>query len=230
MIAGLLFALVLTGALAATLWPWTALYDRRPTVRLLLTLVLTSSLVVGLQVVLSVFHALAPGPLRLLTLLVAGALAGAWAVRGRLFGPVDAPAPGRPTPLGIALGGITALAWLAVAAVAVVLYVRHARRARSPVVRLEHITPQPYRGLAVCTALLLTGTFAMSTYIPLFVRAGLERSAAVTAWSWLRLTVDGPLGRSSRAGWPTGTPSPGSCSSASSSTCLRSPSQASSPR
>jgi predicted MFS family arabinose efflux permease len=59
---------------------------------------------------------------------------------------------------------------------------------------LEHIVPQPYRGLALSTALLLTGTFAMSTYIPLYVRAGLERSPAVTAWSVLPLTV----------GWTTG--------------------------
>jgi MFS family permease len=89
---------------------------------------------------------------------------------------------------------VVSLLWLAGAGAALGVYVWYARRARSPVVRLEHIVPQPYRGLALSTALLLTGTFAMSTYIPLYVRAGLERSPAVTAWSVLPLTV----------GWTTG--------------------------
>jgi MFS family permease len=89
---------------------------------------------------------------------------------------------------------LTSLAWVAVAAVALVFYVRHARRATTPIVKLEHIVPQPYRGLAVSTALLLTGTFAMSTYIPLYVRAGLEGSPALTAWSVLPLTVGWTVG------------------------------------
>jgi MFS family permease len=81
------------------------------------------------------------------------------------------------------------IVWVAIAAGALAAYVRHARRSQRPVVRLEHIAPQPYRGLALSTALLLTGTFAMSTYIPLYVRAGLEQSPALTAWSVLPLTV-----------------------------------------
>lgn len=86
------------------------------------------------------------------------------------------------------------LIWLALAGAALAVYVWHARRSAAPVVRLEHIVPQPYRGLGVSTALLLTGTFAMSTYIPLFVRAGLERSPGVTAWSVLPLTVGWTVG------------------------------------
>lgn len=86
------------------------------------------------------------------------------------------------------------LVWLAVAAVALAVYVWHARHISSPVVRLEHIVPQPYRGLAVSTALLLAGTIAMSTYIPLYVRAGLESSPALTAWSVLPLTVGWTVG------------------------------------
>lgn len=89
---------------------------------------------------------------------------------------------------------LTSLAWVALAAVAVAFYIRHARRATTPIVKLEHIVPQPYRGLAVSTALLLTGTFAMSTYIPLYVRAGLEGSPALTAWSVLPLTVGWTVG------------------------------------
>lgn len=89
---------------------------------------------------------------------------------------------------------LVSLAWLAVTVVAVVVYVRHARRHPHPIVRLEHITPQPYRGLALSTALLLTGTMAMSTYIPLYVRAGLEGSPALTAWSVLPLTLGWTIG------------------------------------
>ena len=89
---------------------------------------------------------------------------------------------------------VVSLFWLAGAAAGLAIYVWYARRARSPVVRLEHIVPQPYRGLALSTALLLTGTFAMSTYIPLYVRAGLERSPGITAWSVLPLTVGWTVG------------------------------------
>ncbi len=84
--------------------------------------------------------------------------------------------------------------WLIAATVSLLLYVRHAHVASSPVVRLEHIVPQPYSGLAVSTALLLTGTFAMSSYIPLYVRAGLEGSPGLTAWSVLPLTVGWTVG------------------------------------
>ncbi len=90
--------------------------------------------------------------------------------------------------------GLQSALWLALAAVAVFLYVRHARSVPSPVVKLEHIVPQPYSGLAVSTALLLTGTFAMSSYIPLYVRAGLEGSPGLTAWSVLPLTVGWTVG------------------------------------
>jgi len=85
-------------------------------------------------------------------------------------------------------------AWLALVVLALAGYVWHARRIPSPVVKLEHIVPQPYRGLALSTALLLTGTFAMNSYIPLYVRAGKEGSSAMTAWSVLPLTVGWTIG------------------------------------
>ncbi len=117
-------------------------------------------------------------------------------------------ATGRFDPKGAALLAVTTIAtlfavdsldlvsllWLALAGAALGVYVWHARRDPAPVVRLEHIAPQPYRGLGVSTALLLTGTFAMSTYIPLYVRAGLEQSSALTAWSVLPLTVGWTVG------------------------------------
>jgi MFS family permease len=88
----------------------------------------------------------------------------------------------------------TSILWLAGAATSLFLYIRHARRAKSPVVRLEHIAVQPYSGLALSTALILTGTFSLSSYIPLYVRAGLEGSPGLTAWSVLPLTVGWTIG------------------------------------
>lgn len=89
---------------------------------------------------------------------------------------------------------IESLYWLVAASVSLGLYVWHARRAPLPVVKLEHILPQPYRGLALSTAFILTGTFAMNSYIPLYVRAGKEGSSALTAWSVLPLTVGWTVG------------------------------------
>ena len=88
----------------------------------------------------------------------------------------------------------SSVAWLLAAALALATYVWHARRVPSPVVKLEHIVPQPYRGLGLSTALLLTGTFAMNSYIPFYVRAGRDGSSALTAWSVLPLTVGWTVG------------------------------------
>lgn len=86
------------------------------------------------------------------------------------------------------------IVWLVVVFIALSGYVWHARRVPSPVVKLEHIVPQPYRGLGLSTALMLTGTFAMNSYIPLYVRAGKDGSGALTAWSVLPLTVGWTIG------------------------------------
>jgi len=76
----------------------------------------------------------------------------------------------------------------------IVLYTRHAKRDQNPVVKLEHVTRQPYLGLGVSTAFLLTGTFAVNSYIPLFMRAGKGASSTLTAWSVLPLTVGWTIG------------------------------------
>ena len=89
---------------------------------------------------------------------------------------------------------LESLLWVGVAGLAVALYVRHARRFPSPVVRPQHVMPQPLKGLALATALMLTGTFAMNSYIPLYVRAGKLGSAGLTAWSVLPLTVGWTVG------------------------------------
>lgn len=89
---------------------------------------------------------------------------------------------------------VQSFGWLAIVVLAMIAYVWHTRRVSTPVVKLEHIVPQPYRGLAVSNALMMTGTFAMNSYIPLYVRAGRDGSAALTAWSVLPLTVGWTVG------------------------------------
>jgi len=89
---------------------------------------------------------------------------------------------------------VVSFVWLSVVVVALFTYVWHARRVPAPVVKLEHIAPQPYRGLGLSSALMLTGTFAMNSYIPLYVRAGRDGSAGLTAWSVLPLTVGWTVG------------------------------------
>lgn len=89
---------------------------------------------------------------------------------------------------------LISIVWIGAVVGALTLYVRHARRATQPVVRLEHIAHQPYLGLGASTGLLLTATFIVNSYVPLFVRAGLEGSPALTAWSVLPLTVGWTLG------------------------------------
>ncbi len=83
-----------------------------------------------------------------------------------------------------AIGPFT-VAWLAVSGLLGWLYLRHARRHPQPIVRLEHLIAQPYLGLGVGTGLLLAGGIAVSSYTPLYVRAGREGSTSVTAWSVL---------------------------------------------
>jgi len=89
---------------------------------------------------------------------------------------------------------LISIIWVVVAIGSAVMYVRHARRSESPVVKLEHFAEQPYLGLAGSTGLLLTGTFAMNTYIPVYVRAAKGGSPGLTAWSVLPLTVGWTVG------------------------------------
>ena len=98
---------------------------------------------------------------------------------------------GLTTTLLVALDAIGpwTLVWLAVSAVLGVLYLRHARRHPQPIVRLEHLFTQPYLGLAVGTGLLLAGGIAVSSYTPLYIRAGREGSTGVTAWSVLFFSI-----------------------------------------
>ena len=119
-------------ALAGAVWPWTRLYDQRPTLRLLATATVTSAAIVLLQVALG-----SAGMLRSGTLAVcAGGLAAALFVadrarrsvgreplprteapRRRLAGGLFAGPAARlglapPTRLGLALGALVAVGWL----------------------------------------------------------------------------------------------------------------------
>ena len=92
-----------------------------------------------------------------------------------------------------AIGPLT-LVWLGVSATLGYLYLRHARRHPQPIVRLEHLFRQPYRGLAFGSGLLLAGGIAVSSYTPLYVRAGREGSTGVTAWSVLFFSLGWTVG------------------------------------
>ncbi|MFQ5349461.1 MAG: hypothetical protein ACE5EG_03340 [Thermoanaerobaculia bacterium] len=124
-------------ALAVAIWPWSRLYDRRPTLRLLATLTVTSAVIVLLQVALG-----AAGILKTQTLAVTalGLTALLFVVdrARRKVAPRPAPRPGGrqpmltagpfadiamrlelapPTHLGILLGAVVAASWLALAAI-----------------------------------------------------------------------------------------------------------------
>lgn len=89
-------------ALGIAAWPWTALYDRRPTVRLLASLVAMSAAVVVLQVTLGAFGVLGLRALLVATGGVTLASIGLWfRLDGRL-GPWR-PGSARPTVLGSSL-------------------------------------------------------------------------------------------------------------------------------
>jgi len=89
-------------------------------------------------------------------------------------------------------------AWSGLAALALLvlgyLYRRHDRRSKAPVLRLEHLTRQPYLGLALGIGLLLAGAIAAETYVPLYVRGARGAGPALTAWSVLFFTVGWTLG------------------------------------
>ena len=89
---------------------------------------------------------------------------------------------------------LRSLILLLVVVIAGYLYVRHARSVDAPVVRLEHIVRQPYRGMGLATALILTGTFALNSYVPLYIRAARGGSSALSAWSVLPVTVGWTVG------------------------------------
>ncbi len=108
---------LLAFAVAAACWPWTALHDRRPTVRLLTTLVATSAVVVVLEVGLGMAGALAGRPLAISACAAAALLVGSFLLlRARrpalALAPPWFPAIARPTPPGLLLGGLTAAAHL----------------------------------------------------------------------------------------------------------------------
>ncbi len=112
MIAVLALPGLTTLSLFAAAWLWSSVYDRRPTVRLLAALVVTSVVVVSLQVVLALAQSLAPAPLLGLAWLVAGLAIVTWFARGWPSGASLEVSP--PTVPGALLGTLVLLAYLAV--------------------------------------------------------------------------------------------------------------------
>jgi len=124
-------------ALAAAIWPWSRLYDRRPTLRLLATLTATSAVIVVLQVALGAIGILRTDTLAVTALGTAAVLYVADRARRKVT-PGPAPLPDRrpavltagpfsgiaarldlapPSRLGVLLGTLAAASWLALAAI-----------------------------------------------------------------------------------------------------------------
>jgi MFS family permease len=79
--------------------------------------------------------------------------------------------------------GIQSLGWLAAAVIAGWLLWAHIRRTADPIMRLRHLTTQPFASLAAALALLVSGAIATSTFLTLYVRGGRGASELLTAWS-----------------------------------------------
>ncbi len=82
----------------------------------------------------------------------------------------------------------------AVALVSVVVYVMHARRIERPVLRLAHVTAQPYRTMALTPALVVGAAFTTNIYITVYVAAGRGYANTTAAWSVLCLTLGWTIG------------------------------------
>ncbi len=107
-------------AVFLAVWPWTSLYDRRPTVRLLATLVMTSGVQVGLQIVLGAFGVLAAESLWVATGCLALTSILVWSLRA---GSSDGwwPRLARPTLLGSLLGTLCAATYAGLFAAAALI-------------------------------------------------------------------------------------------------------------
>ncbi|MEM9134160.1 MAG: MFS transporter [Actinomycetota bacterium] len=81
------------------------------------------------------------------------------------------------------------LAWFAPAVVAVVLYRRHARGHTDPVVRLDHLTAAQWRNLHLPATLVVAGGTGAAAFLPVYVRAARDGSAATAAFSVFFLSV-----------------------------------------
>jgi MFS family permease len=90
--------------------------------------------------------------------------------------------------------GTASIPWAVAAALAGFAYRAHARRSEHPIIRLEHIAHQPFSGLALGIALMLTGALAANVYLPLYVQGGRGGGSAITAWSVLFFTVGWTIG------------------------------------
>lgn len=88
----------------------------------------------------------------------------------------------------------TSALWAAAALGLAALYVRHARRRPDPVLRLEHLAAQPYRGIGLSMALLLVGAVGAHSYLTLYVGGGRGGGPTLTAWSVFFFTIGWTIG------------------------------------
>lgn len=81
------------------------------------------------------------------------------------------------------------LAWFVPAAVAIGLYRRHARHRADPVVRIDHLTAAQWRNLHLPATLAVAGGTGAAAFLPVYVRAARDGSAALAAFSVFFLSV-----------------------------------------
>ncbi len=79
--------------------------------------------------------------------------------------------------------GPESMLWFGAAIVAGAALWLHIRRTADPIMRLRHLTSQPFATLATALALLVSGAVAMSSFLTLYVRGGRGASEVLTAWS-----------------------------------------------
>lgn len=81
------------------------------------------------------------------------------------------------------------VAWFVPAVVAIGLYRRHAGGHANPVVRIEHLTAAQWRNLHLPATLVVAGGTGASAFLPVYVRAARDGSAATAAFSVFFLSV-----------------------------------------
>jgi MFS family permease len=90
--------------------------------------------------------------------------------------------------------GLESILWLGAAIVAGAALWFHIRRTADPIMRLRHLTSQPFATLATALALLVSGAVAMSSFLTLYVRGGRGASEVLTAWSVFFFVIGWTLG------------------------------------
>lgn len=86
------------------------------------------------------------------------------------------------------------LLWIGVTALLFWLYRFLAVRTEHPVVKVEHMTKQPFVGLALGMGMMMGALVGVQAYLPLYLQGGTGVSAAAAAWAVLFVPVGWTIG------------------------------------